>query len=149
MKALKVFLALLVVPSLAFAAGSWSDLSIKQDYGGITMTATFTADASNGSVPDLTISGSQLYIFQGTKPWYLYRVRTDPGTTAPTDNYDILVKNDDGIDMAGGLCANRDEATTENARMIYFEPVKDAITISVSNNSVNSATCEIELFFAP
>ncbi len=46
---------------------------------------------------------------------FLIKVVTDPGATAPTDNYDIsLVQN--GIDQLGDLLLNRDTANTE---MVY------------------------------
>lgn len=40
---------------------------------------------------------------------------TNPGSTAPTDNYDIVVNDIDGADVAGGVLANRDTANTEAA----------------------------------
>ena len=38
---------------------------------------------------------------------------TDPGGTAPTDNYDITITDVDGLDVLAGQGANRDTATTE------------------------------------
>ncbi len=44
----------------------------------------------------------------------LLRVVTNPdGSAAPTDNYDVVLTDRDGFDLAGGLLANRDTATTE------------------------------------
>lgn len=43
------------------------------------------------------------------------RVVTNPGTPAPTDNYDIVVNDEDGLDVAQGLLANRDTANAEEA----------------------------------
>lgn len=36
-------------------------------------------------------------------------------SVAPTDNYDIVVNDADGADVAAGVLANRDTANTENA----------------------------------
>ena len=40
---------------------------------------------------------------------------TDPGATAPTDNYDITITDADGYDVMQGAGANRDTANTETA----------------------------------
>lgn len=38
------------------------------------------------------------------------------GGTAPTDNYDITIKDEDGVDILNGQGADRDTANTENKR---------------------------------
>lgn len=43
------------------------------------------------------------------------RFVTDPSATAPTDNYDIVINDADGVDIAAGNLANRDTANTEEA----------------------------------
>ena len=43
----------------------------------------------------------------------LMRVVTNPGATAPTDDYDITLKDQDGLDILAGGGANRDTANTE------------------------------------
>lgn len=40
-------------------------------------------------------------------------VTTNPGSTAPTDNYDITLTDEDGLDVLNGKAANRDTANTE------------------------------------
>ena len=40
---------------------------------------------------------------------------TNPGATAPTDNYDIVVNDADSVDVAAGVLANRDTANSEQA----------------------------------
>lgn len=40
---------------------------------------------------------------------------TDPGATAPTDNYDITITDPDGYDVMQGAGADRDTANTETA----------------------------------
>lgn len=143
-------LLVLLVPGMALAAGSWTTPKVTEYGNVIEISATFTADAAAATVPDLVISGAILNVFTSKdKPYYLYRAITDPGTTAPTDNYDIYVKDAKGNDMAAGKLENRDTANTEIARMAYFDPVRGAITVSVANNAVNSATGELTLIFVP
>ncbi len=44
------------------------------------------------------------------------RVTTNPadGATSPTDNWDLVINDEDGFDVLGGGGANRDAATTES-----------------------------------
>jgi hypothetical protein len=46
---------------------------------------------------------------------YILRVTTNPGdsTAAPSDNYDIVLNDEDTTDTLQGLGANRDESTVE------------------------------------
>jgi hypothetical protein len=41
-------------------------------------------------------------------------VTTDPGSTAPSDNYDIELLDSDSVDLLAGQGANRDTANTEH-----------------------------------
>jgi hypothetical protein len=43
----------------------------------------------------------------------LLRVVFNPGTAAPSDNYDVTLSDEDGVDVLSGLGANRDTSTTE------------------------------------
>lgn len=44
----------------------------------------------------------------------IVRIETDPGTPAPTDNYDAVLLDSGGVDVAQGGLANRDTVTSEN-----------------------------------
>lgn len=77
------------------------------------ITLDWTSDASGNA--DLTVN---LFGF-------LLKAVTDPGAAAPTDNYDItLVQN--GVDMAGGILADRDTANNE----IVYGLVKNGTDIA-------------------
>ena len=54
-------------------------------------------------------SVSQTFLWDGA----LVRMATNPGATAPTDNYDITLVDADGIDLLAGEGANRDTSTSE------------------------------------
>ena len=47
--------------------------------------------------------------------YYLFFMITNPGATAPTTLYDITLLDSDGIDMAGGVLANRSATVSEEA----------------------------------
>lgn len=68
--------------------------------------------ATGGAIADQTADG------QVNKTTYKYtgevvRLITNPGSTAPTDNYDVTILDDDGYDVLMGAGADRDTANTE------------------------------------
>jgi hypothetical protein len=59
---------------------------------------------------------------------------TDPGATAPDDNYDITVTDGDSLDVLMGGGANRDTTTTEYVLSTSLGAVvASQLTINVSN----------------
>ena len=152
----KVFLVLVAVVMIGlfaqnvYPAGS-SNITDQmnytdKDFKKKILTISWVADSSNATIPDLVINAT-MYGVQG---WYLYSAKTDPGSTAPTDNYDIVI-NVDGFDICGGVLANRDTTNTEMALVVTaahgFPIVTGDMTVSISGNSVNSATGVIVLTF--
>lgn len=111
---------------------------------GEKITVEWTADASDGSVPDTEIP--KIY-------GWCVKALTNPGSVAPTDNYDISLKDPDdpGIDALDGLLNNRD---TANSEQVYTHvsgaptPIFLAgdYTFSLANNAVNSATGRLDLY---
>ncbi len=55
------------------------------------------------------------------------------GTSAPSDNYDIVVNDADGIDVLLGKGADRDTATTEYVTSAMGAVSGSKLTLSVSN----------------
>src|SRR6185369_12075552 len=107
----------------------------------------FVADAADGTVPDTILP-----VFEGR----IMELTTNPGAVAPTDNYDLVVTDDQGVDKLQGLGANRDTANTESLTVVYsgstIHPVvsrADVLTLSLANNAVHSATGRIILTYGP
>jgi len=64
----------------------------------------------------------------------LCRVTTIPnGVAAPTDNYDVTLVDEDGVDVAGGNLADRDTANTENVVFANKEVIGGLLTPTVAN----------------
>lgn len=104
------------------------------------ITVTMVGDSSDGTVPNLTIP------MFGT----LVKVVTNPGATAPSDNYDLALgdPDDSALDVLGTALANRATATTQQVYpLVNTRPVLlvGSHTLSVANTSVNSAI--IVIFF--
>jgi hypothetical protein len=107
------------------------------------ITVSFTADAADGSIPDTSVN----------MVGWLVKVITNPGSTAPTDNWDITLKDPLGsdLDAAGGLLLNRDTTNTEQV----YPVISGAVTplflagdygVAMAGNSVNSATGTVTFY---
>ena len=69
-------------------------------------------------------------IFNGV----LQRLTTVPSTTSPTDNYDIVINDEDGTDVLMGGGANRDTTVTEQVLASSLGAVaNDKLDLVVSN----------------
>lgn len=101
-----------------------------------------TADAADGSFPALDLSSFGVW---GT----LLALQTNPGSTAPTDNYDITLVDSDGSDRLDSVGLNRDTSTTERVPITGAPWVArgEVLTLTIVSNSVNSATIGIKLWF--
>jgi hypothetical protein len=75
---------------------------------------------------------------------------------APTDNYDITLVDQDGIDRLQGLGANRDITNSEAAPIVYsgtaINPVvevNETLTLTIANNSVVRAVVVVTILYEP
>lgn len=68
---------------------------------GERVTIPWTSDGSGNYTESMVLRG------------WLVEIQTDPGATAPTDNYDIKLKDSNSVDVLADLALNRDTATTE------------------------------------
>jgi hypothetical protein len=83
-------------------------------------------------------------------------VDTNPGGTAPSDDYDPGIKNSLGIDIMGGELDDRDEALAERAypshvvgqtTYIVPAPVEGCLTVEMSGNAVNGADWYMYVYY--
>lgn len=63
----------------------------------------WTSDASGD------VSGTDTKVVAGAA----LRYATNPGSTAPTDDYDIVINDEDSIDITAGGLADRDTSNSE------------------------------------
>jgi hypothetical protein len=104
------------------------------------VTVDWVGDDATGAVPDLALE------LNG----FLVKVITNPGSTAPTANYDISLEDpeDNALDAAATLLNNRHTSTTEQVYPLISGASTPILlcgtyNVAVSNNSVNSATGRI------
>src|SRR3990167_1003625 len=96
------------------------------DIGVLTLTVTFHTDGTFTSTAiDEEISGE------------LLALETNPGSPAPTANYDITITDEDGLDVLHGVGANRHTTDTEKVAIVfgtYFHPPvhqSDTLTLAI------------------
>jgi hypothetical protein len=87
----------------------------------------------------------------GVKGWYLYSITTNPGTAAPTADYDITLMVN-GEDIAGGLLADRSATATQTVLIapttLGYHMAGDTIAITFANQTANPSTISIKLRFS-
>lgn len=82
------------------------------------------------SASDGTASGTTTHAYDGK----VELLTTDPGATAPTDNYDVSLLDDDGVDVQGGAGVDRDTANTEQAVASVLGVVASSkLTLNIAN----------------
>jgi hypothetical protein len=84
------------------------------------------------SAADGSASGTTTYAYTGE----VIRLVTVPAAagSAPTDNYDVVVNDEDGNDILMGAGANRDTANTEQVLATSLGCVaNDKLAIAISN----------------
>ena len=137
-----LFLLLFCIP-IGVQAGITSTYEVKGDKGLLTFTCVAASDGS------FVATDSSMVVVG-----YVTRVVTNPGTTAPTDNWDLSIADKDGIDLTGAnLLQNRDTATSEEVPVRYTDHalyggkmIFSEVTATITGNSVNGAEIVIKVY---
>jgi len=112
MLALAIFTIILPISLLAAgASGTWTKTEIGDDM--IVLTLPWTSDSATGAVSATTDST----ITAAIQGWWVIMGSTNPRArpNPPLDNYDIAVKDEDGVDIFGAKLENRDTLYSEQA----------------------------------
>ncbi len=128
--------------------GSTEKISIDSKTQRIIVTLTCTGD---GTIAAYTFNPATY----GVRGWYLYSVTTDPGTSAPTADYDITLVTDGtysaGEDIAGGKLADRSATATQTVAIssstIGYWMVDEPFNITFANETANPSTIVMRLRF--
>ena len=108
------------------------------------ITIAWTGSVDDGSIPNTTLNANAV------KGWYFLSGETNPDTPAPTDDYDIVINDADGVDLAGGRLMDRDTSNTElvSGMGAYGYPlVRGDLTVVFTNQIVHSAKGTLILTF--
>lgn len=151
MKRIFLTLAILLMwTGYAFGAGSCVFTSKQAFYGDtgkvekVIVRLTCTGD---GSITAYSFDAKTFDVLG----FYLYSVTTDPGTSAPTADYDITLVVD-SEDIAGGLLADRSTSATQTkvicpTNIGYHIMDSNDIAITFANETANPSTIVMDLEF--
>ncbi|MFH2073787.1 MAG: hypothetical protein ABIJ57_00375 [Pseudomonadota bacterium] len=154
---LTLFMALVLMVALSGSASAAGSVTQTLDqYPNANMrvlTYSWTGDASNGTVPSTATSTA---ITNDIAGWYVYAIETNPGTTAPTTLYDIVINDAESLDISGGMLANRSATVTEkitprlDSTYSIFGGVlvHSVLTLVITNQTDVSATGTVKLILA-
>lgn len=102
----------------------------EETYGSVKKVKWAWTSAADGTVGAAAVSSTTTNAYNGE----IIRLVTDPGATAPTDDYDIVVNDADGNDVLMGAGANRDTTNTEQVLASSLGCVaNDTLTLLVTN----------------
>jgi hypothetical protein len=133
---------LLLMPSMVWAEGSVTQTFTAVNTDVVCLTFSWTGDSVTGSVP-ATESTTDI-------DGWVIMVVTNPGTTPPTDSYDIVLTDADGVDIMANALLNRDSSNSEVAWPISGPEerfIDGAITMTISNQSEASATGDCKVYY--
>ena len=143
-KFLVALVLILFIYGSALAAGTVTQTDVEVYDNVRVLTFTCTGDVGDGSFP-ATAS-------EGDIDGYVFLVVTNPGATAPTDDYDITLVDADSVDIMGGELANRDTANSEQAVPLIdgvfgSRFVDGIVTLTITNNTDVGAIIVVKVFY--
>lgn len=145
---LTVLLIALLQPVRLFAAGSVTQTA-SQSGAFLVVTLSWTGDVAGGTVGTVPSTATSTDITAAIAGYYLAMVVTNPGTTVPTNAYDIVLNDADGVDVMAGALVDRSSTASEQAfPPVTSRPVTGALTLVITNNIVASATGTVVLYFS-
>lgn len=146
-----LFLFLFVGQSFAVVEGACTQsLSTMKTANPNLQVLTFTCLGSDndGDFPAIAVTDA---ITSQIKGWYIYEVRTYPGTKAPQNAWDITITDSDGFDLMGTALADRaqtaERALPKWATGLYASiPVQGTLTLNITGTNVTVSTPIIKVF---
>jgi len=120
------------------------------------LTITWTMEASTAT---LTAVDTDSAITAELMGHFAFMCVVNPGTTAPTASYDVILEDSAGADLFGGTLDACSATVTETFFPLLagtagadgnYGPrlINSAITFDIENNSVNAALGVVEVFFS-
>ncbi len=155
-KALIIMAVLLLFAGSAFGAAAGT-CTVKLDtYPNANMrvvTYSWVGSVDDGTVPSTATSASITADISG---WYVYAIETNPGAGPPTPNYDIVINDAEGLDIAGGMLADRHTTSTQkitprldSTYSIFGGVLVDgALTLVITNQTQVSAAGTVKLLLS-
>ena len=120
----------------------------RRDDNKVVLTWLSETDGSLSKAVCSTFSTAQAAILYSTPQpkkltGFIRKIETNPGSTAPTDNYDITLLDADSVDVAAGALLDRDTSTSEiivPASPIYIDSEITLTIAAAGSNKVGVCT---------
>jgi len=90
---------------------------------GYKVVFTWTSDGSGDATATTTETITGL----------IRTVITNPGATAPTDNYDVYIRDSNAANLSAAQCEDRDTANSEAVTLTTPAMISDTMTCVVAN----------------
>jgi len=141
---------LIFAPLCAFAAGTAAlgapeRIQIDGRVQQVIIPITFTADGAAAEAT-YTLNPDTFRI----KGWYLLDVRTDPGTTGPTNGaWDLDITDANGWLVSQNLIDDRSSTATQRVTggALKYPTIWNNWSITIGDNAVNNAVATVYLIF--
>jgi len=139
-------LAFAIFLIISLSSSAWATCTAEFTTAGSPVELlTFTCQTDTAG--SATITGVTSPAIRG----WVFQAETNPGTEAPTDNYDIVLNDAAGADVFNAALMNRDTANTELAwPLVGTIPTRSfvdgTLAIVVTNNSVNDARFTLKVW---
>lgn len=120
----------------------------KRELGPNNFVLEFEMTTSAAATSTMADMSSRPYRADG----YLHKVATIPGTKAPTNNYDPVLKDMHGVDLVGTPLTNRSATVAQQAFPLigtdaFAETFAEGeLVVSVTGNAVTNATFKLLAF---
>lgn len=141
--AILLSVALLLTPVTVFATASVCTVGDPQanGHGMWSQLIEWTGASTNGSFTQCALG----YAINGVLAW----VETDPGSPAPTNEYDITLTDDLGLALTVSDCSNSTSAIKRPTASGTAQavPVWGGLKLDIANNSEASAKGKIRLIW--
>lgn len=115
-----------------------------KSYGqaGFGLCIDWDCGSSNPDVPDTVIPGYG-------QPGLVSHAEVNPGTQAPTDDYDVTLETREGADLFGGNLLNRDTINSEFVAPSVAGVFYDGgdLTFTLDGNTVLDAAGRVVIYF--
>jgi len=141
---------ILALPLIVWAAGTCTQSYSKTSSANVSVLTFSCATEATGT--EFPVTNTSAEITEAINGLYITEVRTNPGTTGPADNYDITIKDTDGIDLMGGSLTDRDTTNSEAAipaisSGVYQDrPIDGILSLTISGNTTNAASTAVKVF---
>lgn len=119
----------------------------KETFYGNNVIAEYDIEVTTNSAGAFTTAAIQVDPITG----FMMMGVTDPGSTAPSVDYDISILDDEGVDVFGGELNDRSATASEQAKPKIGNAYDDrwvnsSLSIALANNTAAAATTQIKLF---